>query len=173
VKFNLTYEGSLPSSGNKPKNEDKWRIRQELHPQLTDLWEGHPALQAVIQNRHFPRVGGSPLVQTHHLYGGPIHEIARAQTIGRQTSGTFDLCESIAKHGQKFFPLVRETFALHCGLKILFLRREPPGKVYQGGDMAAGSKPYWMHWLCPSTENRSSRLTRPMTRFIVSWKTIP
>jgi hypothetical protein len=35
----------------------------------------------------------------------------------------------------KFFPLVRETFALHCGLKILFLRREPPGKVYQGGDM--------------------------------------
>jgi len=30
MKFNLTYEGSLPSSGNKPKNEDKWRIRREI-----------------------------------------------------------------------------------------------------------------------------------------------
>jgi hypothetical protein len=31
--------------------------------------------------------------------------------------------------------LVRETYALHCGLEILFLRKEQPGKVYQGGDL--------------------------------------
>jgi hypothetical protein len=30
---------------------------------------------------------------------------------------------------------VRNSFALHCGLKVLFLRKEPPGKVYQGGDI--------------------------------------
>ena len=51
------------------------------------------------------------------------------------TPEILDLCEPINKHGAWFRPLVRETFALHCGLKILFLRKEPPGKVYQGGDL--------------------------------------
>jgi hypothetical protein len=46
-----------------------------------------------------------------------------------------DLCEAIEKHGAWFRPLVRESYALHCGLKIVFLRKEPPGKVYQGGDI--------------------------------------
>jgi hypothetical protein len=46
-----------------------------------------------------------------------------------------DLCEAIEKHGAWFRPLVRESYALHCGLKITFLRREPSGKVYQGGDI--------------------------------------
>ena len=49
--------------------------------------------------------------------------------------GVLDLCEPITKHGACFRPLVRESFALHCGLKILFLRPEPPGRVYQGGDL--------------------------------------
>ena len=30
---------------------------------------------------------------------------------------------------------MRDSFALHCGLQILFLRKESPGKVYQGGDI--------------------------------------
>jgi hypothetical protein len=30
---------------------------------------------------------------------------------------------------------VRDSLALRCGLKILFLRKEPPGRVYQGGDI--------------------------------------
>jgi len=46
-----------------------------------------------------------------------------------------DLCEPIEKHGAWFRPLVRESYALHCGLDILFLRQEQPGKVYQGGDL--------------------------------------
>jgi hypothetical protein len=46
-----------------------------------------------------------------------------------------DLYESIQKHGAWFRPLVRESYALHCGLKIRFLRHEPPGKIYQGGDL--------------------------------------
>jgi hypothetical protein len=43
--------------------------------------------------------------------------------------------KGVEKHGAWFRPLVRESFALHCGLKILFLRKEQPGKVYQGGDI--------------------------------------
>jgi hypothetical protein len=46
-----------------------------------------------------------------------------------------DLCAPIERHGAWFRPLVRETHALHCGLKIRFLRKEPPGKIYQGGDI--------------------------------------
>jgi hypothetical protein len=42
---------------------------------------------------------------------------------------------AIEKHGGWFQPLVRNTFALHCGLKIGFLRQEAPGTVYQEGDI--------------------------------------
>jgi hypothetical protein len=37
VKFTLTFEGLLPPSGNKSKNQDKWDIRKKLDPQLVDL----------------------------------------------------------------------------------------------------------------------------------------
>lgn len=95
MKFTLTYDGSLPPSANKSKTKDVWRIRQEIAPQLQELWTTHPGL---------------------------AHE-------------TVDLCRPIEKHGAWFVPLVRETFALHCGLKVLFLRQEDKGRVYQGGDL--------------------------------------
>jgi hypothetical protein len=135
MKFNLTYEGQLPSSGNKAKIEDVWRIRKEFHPQLVDLWASHPALKAVEDNRHFPKTGGATLAQTHHDHPGPIVPVARERLTSPPRSDILDLCEDIKKHGKLFRPLVRNSYALHCGLKILFLRKEPPGKVYQGGDV--------------------------------------
>lgn len=36
---------------------------------------------------------------------------------------------------RSFLPLVRESFALRCGLKIKFLRKEEPGKLIQQGDI--------------------------------------
>jgi hypothetical protein len=151
MKFTLTFDGSLPSSGNKPKNQAKWEIRQKLHPQLADLWASHPALIEIEKNgRYFPTVGGATLTQTHHQHPGPIHPPIQAPIVGdvqRLNLGMIgglvdseprdfvDLCESTNKHGAWFRPLVRETFALHCGLKVIFLRKEPPGNVYQGGDI--------------------------------------
>jgi hypothetical protein len=150
VKFTLTYDGPLPSSGNKGKNENKWEIRKRFHPQLVDLWGSHPALKAVEDNKHFPMRGGAVLTQAHHLHPGPVHPPARLRI---QDDGTpaldvdylyadqserptiLDLCEPIEKYGAWFRPLVRESYALHCGLKIRFLRQEPPGHVYQGGDL--------------------------------------
>ena len=136
MKFNLTYEGSLPSSGNKPKNEDKWRIRKHFHPQLLDLWKNHPALKrTILTGRYFPIIGGATIRQVHHLHPGvPILHGPESPDLPIDR-GVIDLCEPIVKHGAVFSPLVRETFALHCGLKILFLRREGPGRVYQGGDI--------------------------------------
>jgi hypothetical protein len=144
MKFTLTYDGSLPSSGSKPKNEAKSSIRKNLHPQFVDLWKSHPALRAVEENRHFPKTGGAQLKQVHHQFPGPIFPDSfrhfQSGTLApvsgnRGLIDVLDLCEPIHKHGSYFRPLVRETYALHCGLKITFLRNEPPGKIYQGGDI--------------------------------------
>ena len=95
VKFTLTYEGSLPSSGNKSKPEVKWEIRKKLHPQLKDLWGSHPALRAVEDNRHFPKKGGAPFAQVHHLHPGPIYPIPR-RNLGGEIE-LIDLCEIYRK----------------------------------------------------------------------------
>ncbi|MGO9025279.1 MAG: hypothetical protein ACLQIQ_13435 [Beijerinckiaceae bacterium] len=130
MKFTLTYDGSLPASANKAKNQAKWDIRAKFHPQLKDLWANHPALSAFeIEGRYFPRSGGATLRQEHHL--NPLG-VKWGPT---DPSSVYDLCESIEKHGAWFRPLVRESCALHCGLKIIFLRKERPGKIYQGGDI--------------------------------------
>ena len=133
VKFTLTFRGSLPASANKPKNREKWEIRKQFDPQLRELWRVHPALIAIEQNRHFPERGGTLLRQTHHQYPGPII-IPESQRV-HPDSGVIDMCEDINKFGRCFRPLVRESYALHCGLNIRFLRNEPPGRVYQGGDL--------------------------------------
>jgi len=133
MKFTLTYDGSLPSSGSKPKNEAKWEIRKKLDPQLRDLWNSHPALREVEGSKLFPKNGGAMMAQGHHLYPGPLHVVTVMNVQGPPEK--IDLCEPIEKHGAWFRPLVRETYALHCGLEILFLRKENPGKVYQGGDL--------------------------------------
>jgi hypothetical protein len=148
VKFTLTYDGPLLASGNKSKN--KWEIRKKLHPQLVDLWGSHPALLAVEDNKHFPKQGGAVLTQRHHLHPGPIYPPARLRIRDdatpaldidylfqdqKQERTILDLCEPIEKHGAWFKPLVRESYALHCSLKIRFLRQEPPGRIYQGGDL--------------------------------------
>ena len=136
MKFTLTYEGQLQASGNKPKNQNKWEIRKQLHPQLVDLWESHPALQwASLIGEQFP-LGGSVHVAAHHSDTGEVRPpyVTRPAEPG-ETQRFVNLNEEIDKFGRKFRPLVRETYALHCGLKIVFLRKEAPGAIYQGGDL--------------------------------------
>jgi hypothetical protein len=144
VKFTLHYDGPLPSSGNKAKTEAVWEIRTKLHPQFQDLWSSHPALRRVEDDRRFPKRGGAALVQVHHQYPGPARTPLLAEIVGEDLTVNLenqgpgeiiDLCEPIEKFGAWFRPLVRESYALHCGLKVVFLRKEPPGKIYQGGDV--------------------------------------
>jgi hypothetical protein len=135
MKFTLTYDGPLPASANKPKAEAKWEIRKHFHPQLEDLFRSHVALQGLAPNDAFPLDGAVPL-QGHHLYsaGRQLREPFPIDPLFRPGE-TRNLNEPIAKHGRLFRPLVRDSYALHCGLKVLFLRKEPPGRVYQGGDI--------------------------------------
>jgi hypothetical protein len=57
MKFTLTFEGNLPTSGNKPKPEAVWRIRRTLHPQIADLFLTHPVLTEVVPDKaYFPDI---------------------------------------------------------------------------------------------------------------------
>lgn len=136
MKFTLTYDGPLPASANKSKTKKVWEIRKQLHPQLDDLWATHPALSGVETDSYYP-VNGAVLIQGHHEYPSPLIApfAPRIAPTGEPPGLIINLTEPIIKHGRMFRPVVRESFALHCGLKVLFLRKEAPGRVYQGGDV--------------------------------------
>jgi hypothetical protein len=125
MKFTLTFDGELPSNG---KVRDKWEIRKQFHPQLQELWRVHSATQEIVRHRRIPAQAPYLPVRRHH--SAPPYELR-----GAYAGETIDLCEEVEKGGRKFLPLVRERLGLRCGLKITFLRKEEPGRVYQGGDM--------------------------------------
>jgi hypothetical protein len=51
MRFTLTYEGALPSTGNSSrKGRAKWELRKSFHPQLMELWRTHPALNHLLGN---------------------------------------------------------------------------------------------------------------------------
>jgi hypothetical protein len=108
----------------------KWEIRSHLHPQLVELWRVNPVLKMAIRERNMP-IGEVYAVDNHHSLDGDPAVLFRAD----HGVKTFDLCAPIERAGRKFVPLVRESFALSCALKVTFLRKEEPGRVYQGGDM--------------------------------------
>jgi hypothetical protein len=127
MKFTLTYEGELRS--NKGPKE-KWEIRKVFAPQLEELWRLDPALVMLRKLPYVAATPGVPIWEIHHsaddllTEGGPLNP-----------EGWVNVCEPLEVGGRKFLPLVRESLALKCGLKIHFLRKEEPGRVYQGGDI--------------------------------------
>ncbi len=132
MKFTLTYDGELSSTGNgSKKRRQKWAIRKHMHPQLQELWKLHPALIFAADNPYYPRDAGAQLIQVHHMSRGPLI----TQAVPGGINEMIDMCEPISVGGRQFRPLVRNSYALNCGLKILFMRREARGRVYQGGDL--------------------------------------
>jgi hypothetical protein len=123
MKFTLTYEGEL-RAGKDWRRE--WEIREALHPQLEELWRITPALIDLRRKRHVPK-GGYWQIESHHTI-----DDTKVRT---PSQDDIDLLEEREVGGRRFLPLVRNSLALNCGLKILFLRKEEPGKIYQGGDL--------------------------------------
>jgi len=128
MKFTLTYDGELSSNGRPPK---KWDIRAHISPQLEELWQIHPVLTRVFRQRYVPLWGG--LVTEHHH--SQDEEMLPRPSVGADVPNSINVCEPIQAGGWTFVPLVRNSLALQCALKITFLRKEQPGKVYQGGDL--------------------------------------
>jgi hypothetical protein len=134
MKFVLTYDGELRSNDVR----QKWEIRKHLAPQLKELWQIDPTLQQTYYSRRLPTVRGYFVSVIHHSADDqrePDEEKTGAPLPPGWGGASINVCEPIARGGRTFFPLVRETLGLKCALKVLFLRKEPPGRVYQGGDL--------------------------------------
>jgi hypothetical protein len=137
MKFTLTYDGELPPSGNKPKPQEKWKIRKQFDPQLRQLWKERPDLVYLTENQTVKKRGDYDSYQPHHLH---VEEYRRLPQTPRGIDNPLrqdevDLCEPIRKGDRTFFPLVRYSLGLTCAVQILFLRNEPRGKVVQSGDL--------------------------------------
>jgi len=154
MKFTLTYDGELRSN-SRPST--KWEIRKQISPQLQELWRVHPVLQHLQRQRTIPAFSAYPVTERHHsadqyqltisLQGG-YQEIALSNwatgtgearpasaAVPSFAEPSINLCAPVIRKGWSFIPLVRDNLALRCGLRVIFLRKEEPGRVYQGGDM--------------------------------------
>src|ERR1700759_5669736 len=111
MKFTLTYDGELRSNG---KPQHKWEIRKHLSPQLEELWRVHPILIQAYSQRQVPLSRAIP-TYTHHSLDPDF------PPPGARNINYVDVCKSITVNGWEFIPLVRNSLALRCGLKITFL----------------------------------------------------
>jgi hypothetical protein len=109
-----------PECGNSPKPEDKWKIRQALHPQLAELWEKNPILHRLKVSAHIPPGGNYFSLERHHRV---------MPSTSNMLPDSKYLLEPIPIGNIKFIPLVRESMALVCSLDITFLRKEEPGAL--------------------------------------------
>jgi len=122
VELRLTYRGLLRATQRDPINDqrdpraaNKHAIRQVFHHQLKRLW----------QITKFLKTGerSGPGALLHSDNPAPIkYDVAT-------------LSERHAQFGFNFVPLVTEELQVLCGLDILFLRPDEPGKVVQSGDI--------------------------------------
>lgn len=125
MEFRLTYEGLLLSTqkdaltGQKDaRASHKHEIRKVFHEQLKRLWDITPFLDK-------GRRSGPGLIMNANMaeYDPPI-ECDRATLAARY-----------ALYNHNFIPLVTEELNLICGLDILFLRPDVPGKLLGSGDI--------------------------------------
>jgi hypothetical protein len=63
------------------------------------------------------------------------HQLSHRSILLSRPKVSIDLCAVIGRGQRTCLPLVRESLLLKCGFKILFLRKEEAGRVYQGGDL--------------------------------------
>lgn len=136
MKFTLIYDGELPATSNgNSRCKEKWAIRKQLDPQLRELWKESEVLQMALRQRLIPTGQAYMRLETHHSLEDKIKTDLAGPNM-HMDKGRMDLCEEIPVASRRFLPLVRESFALRCGLSIKFLRKEEPGKLIQpGGDM--------------------------------------
>ena len=117
LSFSLIYEGELLSSNCSDRQavrENKHAIRRQLHTQLKEFWKQDYTLQYMARS-----------------FEGTLP----AGTGWTKDIGLKQIAAKYARCGFEFIPLVRADYRLTCALDVLFLRRESPGSIVQGGDI--------------------------------------
>lgn len=143
MRFRLTYTGPLkptqdrsaPKDPNKTaeRAEHKHDIRHEFHLQLKQLWENTKFLREFTID---PAAKRNQVVPSAVAVSGIFTESIVVQAAKPQVPLNEYLASQYAEYGYHFVPLVRENEHLSCALRILFLRRDPPGGIYNNlGDI--------------------------------------
>ena len=138
MRFRLTYTGPLkptqdreaPRDPNKTSHraEHKQDIRHEFHLQLKQLWQNDKFLREFTVNAGAPPPQQVvPSAAAVARWGSaPVAEVHLSEYLASQ----------YAEYGYNYVPLVREHIHLTCALRILLLRRDPPGGIYNNlGDI--------------------------------------
>jgi hypothetical protein len=135
MKFILTYDGLLQSSGNASKKRQLvWNIREQISDQMADLWRVHPATKSISVHRYISKKRIFEWSEKHHS-NFAADSATPTPTEPIDQNEIIDLCGTTPINGFDFQPLVSDAIGLNCSLDILFLRKEARGKVYQGGDL--------------------------------------
>jgi hypothetical protein len=113
MRFTLVYDGQLPAQTTHDSRVfEKHAIRKQLHGQLADIWNHHPALEGLL----------------NVWKASPKSQIPPEESI--------ELVKQFNRGIFHFIPLATKAAQMICELDILFLRREPKGYlVNAGGDI--------------------------------------
>lgn len=120
MEFRLTYQGLLRASKPREDYERQSRlkhmhdIRKRIHEQLSELWRLDPRLKWYSEKN--------------------IH-VTEGEGETRSYSNLDEFSKKFERGGIKWAPLINDVWGVACSLDILFLRREPKGKVIQSGDL--------------------------------------
>jgi hypothetical protein len=112
VDFVLLYRGPLASSGS---TKEKHQIRSAIHPQLKTLCSQEPEFEKA---------------QSDELPEGLLK--GRKVEVPRPLEALFFV---VQLGGFRFVPLINRPHQLACSIDVIFLRREKPGAIVQGGDL--------------------------------------
>lgn len=129
MRFRMHYEGPLLAAKGDPQGEQldrrashKHAIRRAFHAQLKHYWETQPWLST----SHMP----------WDMFGVPHGQEPRGND---KYSDPTPFAEGLAKLHRigdfSFVPLVCGEFKTLCGLKLLLLRRDKPGGVFNSRDL--------------------------------------
>lgn len=105
MQFTLHYQGALPPNGPP---EAKQRVREQLHPQLKDLWR-HPRLSRA----------GAKVLDRDRLCSLDDNVHSNLRLVG----------------GHEFACLATRKLNVSVQLRVDFLRPESPGRILKSGDI--------------------------------------
>lgn len=162
MRFRLVYDGDLKASGNNnPRAQEKWRLRNEFHPQLASLAASHPVMGGIgfsgeVEEDPFDRFSGSLNLGEAFVeipgYRRSTPEVS-IKISDKDRAVRRKIFQPIQRGEQQFIPLVRRSLDLVCELDILFLRNDAPGSVVRsGGDLDNRIKTLFDGLRIPSTD---------------------
>ena len=125
MKFRLTYEGTVKSSGNKSQPVNKQELRLEFHEQLKTLWGLNPYLSKLSQ---------AECDSLEQAVGGGLMHLPLGNAPPKP-SFSDRLINKYNQHDVNWHPLVSEDTKSVCEINILILRPNDTKSILKGGDL--------------------------------------